>query len=151
MWLTLAIWYAASRSAARCMLVVIPVLFLPLPCPLPTAARPKATGHKIDFDDWHECVHQGALDYDTLLQPDPSLRDILCSIDLPKYILTNANRVHTERALARLGLSDCFQVGGTKDWRSRPSYNELGNWGAIQLAARGSARLGASPHGRRIL
>ncbi|KXZ52757.1 hypothetical protein GPECTOR_8g148 [Gonium pectorale] len=68
-----------------------------------------ASGYRIDFDAWHEFVHQGALDYDTLLQPDPSLRDILCSIDLPKYILTNANKVHTERCLARLGLSDCFQ------------------------------------------
>ncbi|GLC37856.1 hypothetical protein PLESTB_001483500 [Pleodorina starrii] len=74
-----------------------------------TLAGLVAAGYRIDYDDWHEFVHQGALDYDTLLQPDPSLRDILCSIDLPKYILTNANRVHTERALARLGLSDCFQ------------------------------------------
>ncbi|EFJ45366.1 hypothetical protein VOLCADRAFT_82194 [Volvox carteri f. nagariensis] len=74
-----------------------------------TLAGLVATGYRIDYDDWHEFVHQGALDYDTLLQPDPSLRDILCSIDLPKYILTNANRVHTERALARMGLSDCFQ------------------------------------------
>ncbi|KAG2498928.1 hypothetical protein HYH03_003118 [Edaphochlamys debaryana] len=74
-----------------------------------TLAGLVASGHKIDFDDWHEFVHQGALDYDTLLHPDPSLRDILCSIDLPKYILTNANRVHTELCLKRLGISDCFQ------------------------------------------
>ncbi|GIL70870.1 hypothetical protein Vretimale_3926 [Volvox reticuliferus] len=74
-----------------------------------TLAGLVASGYRIDYNDWHEFVHQGALDYDTLLQPDPSLRDILCSIDLPKYILTNANRVHTERVLARLGLSDCFQ------------------------------------------
>ncbi len=32
----------------------------------------------------HEFVHHGALNYEELLQPDPSLRDILMSIDLPK-------------------------------------------------------------------
>ncbi|GIL86726.1 hypothetical protein Vretifemale_14970 [Volvox reticuliferus] len=74
-----------------------------------TLAGLVANGYHIDYDDWHEFVHQGALDYDTLLQPDPSLRDILCSIDIPKYILTNANRMHAECVLARLGLIDCFQ------------------------------------------
>lgn len=42
----------------------------------------QASGYKIDYDEWHEFVHQGALDYNKLLHPDPSLRDILCSIDM---------------------------------------------------------------------
>ncbi|KAG2439298.1 hypothetical protein HXX76_004657 [Chlamydomonas incerta] len=74
-----------------------------------TLAGLVASGHKIDYHDWHEFVHHGALKYEELLQPDPSLRDILMSIDLPKYILTNADKEHAERCLARMGLSDCFQ------------------------------------------
>lgn len=50
------------------------------------------------------------LDYETLLQPDPALRALLASIPVPKYILTNADAVHTQRCLARLGIADCFQA-----------------------------------------
>jgi hypothetical protein len=33
-----------------------------------------------------------------------------CSIDLPKYILTNADQKHAEMCLDRLGIRDCFKV-----------------------------------------
>lgn len=68
----------------------------------------QAEGHKIDYDDWHKHVHYGVLDYAGMLKPDPELREILCSIDIPKYILTNADRKHAQICLDQLGISDCF-------------------------------------------
>lgn len=35
---------------------------------------------------------------------------VCCSIDIPKYVLTNADKHHAELVLARLGIQDCFQV-----------------------------------------
>eukprot|EP00197_Chlamydomonas_leiostraca_P001857 CAMPEP_0202887226 /NCGR_PEP_ID=MMETSP1391-20130828/42574_1 /ASSEMBLY_ACC=CAM_ASM_000867 /TAXON_ID=1034604 /ORGANISM="Chlamydomonas leiostraca, Strain SAG 11-49" /LENGTH=261 /DNA_ID=CAMNT_0049570507 /DNA_START=130 /DNA_END=915 /DNA_ORIENTATION=- len=74
-----------------------------------TMAGLAATGYKIDYDAWHEAVHHKAIDYHHLLHPDVLLREILCSIDLPKYVLTNADRKHAEICLARMGITDCFQ------------------------------------------
>lgn len=68
----------------------------------------QAAGHKIDYDDWHKEVHYGVLDYEHMLHPDAGLRDILCRMDMPKYILTNADHTHAIRCLDRLGISDCF-------------------------------------------
>lgn len=73
-----------------------------------TLAGLAATGHKIDFDHWHQLVH-GSLDYDNLIHEDGRLRDILQSIQLPKLILTNADMKHTEVCLSKLGIKDCFQ------------------------------------------
>lgn len=74
-----------------------------------TLAGLVANGHSIDYDEWHKAVHYGLLDYDSLLKPDINLRELLCSMAVPKYVLTNADRVHAQKCLARLGISDCFQ------------------------------------------
>jgi hypothetical protein len=52
------------------------------------------------------------LDYASLLKPDPELRELLCSIDVPKYIFTNADAKHMDVCLGILGIRDCFQVRG---------------------------------------
>jgi len=69
----------------------------------------QAESHQIDYDHWHGHVH-GRLEYEVLLQPDPALRELLCSIDLPRFVFTNADKAHAARCLARLGIADCFQV-----------------------------------------
>jgi putative hydrolase of the HAD superfamily len=42
------------------------------------------------------------------LVPDPALREVLESIDLPKAILTNSPAEHADRILAKLGAADLF-------------------------------------------
>lgn len=44
-----------------------------------------------------------------VLSPDPALKPFLDSIDLPKYIFTNAPMEHAERVLRRLGVESCFR------------------------------------------
>jgi hypothetical protein len=63
--------------------------------------------------DWHKFVHHDAIDY-SLLKPDPRLRDILLSCDIPKILLTNGDRKHAEMCLERMGLTDCFQVSAAR-------------------------------------
>jgi pyrimidine 5'-nucleotidase len=72
-----------------------------------TLAGLVASGHKIDYDDWHAAVH-GSLDYEQYLEPDPALRALLHSIPVRKDIFTNADRRHAERCLDLLGIRDCF-------------------------------------------
>lgn len=45
----------------------------------------------------------------THTQADPTLRALLLSIPLPKYVFTNADRAHAARCLALLGVADCFE------------------------------------------
>jgi hypothetical protein len=71
--------------------------------------RLAANGTRIDYDYWHEFIH-GSLDYDKHLQPNPELRKLLQSIDLPRFVFTNADTEHAERCLSRIGISDCFEV-----------------------------------------
>ncbi|MEW5299645.1 MAG: hypothetical protein WDW36_002639 [Sanguina aurantia] len=66
-------------------------------------------GYKIDFDEWHEFIHYGTIDYEATLHADPGLVTMLNSIALPKFVLTNADKRHAELAMARLGITDCFQ------------------------------------------
>lgn len=73
-----------------------------------TMAGLVAAGYQLDFQHWHDRVH-GTLDYSKLLTADKHLRDILQSINLPKYILTNADAKHTEACLEKLGIADCFE------------------------------------------
>lgn len=72
-------------------------------CLLHTQAR----GFEIDVDHFHATVH-GTLDYERLLQPDPRTRELLLSMDCPRYLLTNADRAHAKVCLERLGIQDCF-------------------------------------------
>ncbi|KAF8022728.1 hypothetical protein BT93_F0289 [Corymbia citriodora subsp. variegata] len=71
-----------------------------------TMAGLKALGYTFDYNDFHGFVH-GTLPYD-LLKPDPVLRHLLLSLPIRKFIFTNADKAHAARALARLGLEDCF-------------------------------------------
>lgn len=71
-----------------------------------TMAGLKALGYNFDYDDCHGFVH-GTLPYD-ILKPDPVLRHLLQSLPIRKCIFTNADKAHAARALARLGLEDCF-------------------------------------------
>lgn len=82
--------------------------------------NPQALGHKIDFDHWHKSCHYGHVDYEALIQPDPQLREMLLSIDMPKYVFTNADQRHAAICLHHLGIEDCFLVSflaGCGQWR----------------------------------
>jgi FMN phosphatase YigB (HAD superfamily) len=68
----------------------------------------QAEGYQIDFENWHEYVH-GRIDY-SLIDADPALRETLCSIELPRFVFTNADRHHADKCLERLGIADLFQV-----------------------------------------
>lgn len=74
-----------------------------------TLAGLMASGHKIDYDHWHSEIHYSLLPYASLLQPDPALREMLFSMDLPKYVFTNADKTHADICLQRLGIQDCFK------------------------------------------
>ena len=71
--------------------------------------HPQANGYQIDFDDWHAAVH-GTLPYERMLHEDKAMRELLQSIDLPKYVFTNADTKHAEICLHLLGIADLFQV-----------------------------------------
>ncbi|XP_039027739.1 uncharacterized protein LOC120161588 [Hibiscus syriacus] len=66
-----------------------------------------AVGYDFDYDEFHSYVH-GRLPYENL-KPDPSLKSLLQTLPLRKIIFTNADRVHSVKALSRLGLEDCFE------------------------------------------
>ncbi|KAG0568554.1 hypothetical protein KC19_6G028300 [Ceratodon purpureus] len=63
-------------------------------------------GYYVDHDDFHKYVH-GRLPYH-LLRPDSVLRSLLQSMPQPKYIFTNADKVHAEVVLRKLGVEDLF-------------------------------------------
>ena len=52
----------------------------------------------------------GTLPYEQMLQEDRPLRQLLQSINLPKYVFTNADEKHAETCLRLLDISDLFQV-----------------------------------------
>ena len=62
--------------------------------------------HKIDPDDFLEQVHD--IDY-SWLKPDPKLGDAIRALPGQKFIFTNGNRKHAERAAAQLGILDHFE------------------------------------------
>lgn len=72
-----------------------------------TMAGLRAIGYDFDYDEYHSFVH-GRLPYDNL-KPDPVLRSLLLSSPIRKVIFTNADSVHAEKALSKLGLEDCFE------------------------------------------
>ncbi|MGD8848418.1 MAG: pyrimidine 5'-nucleotidase, partial [Anaerolineales bacterium] len=53
-----------------------------------------------------EYIHDVPIE--TKIKDDPLLRDLLGSINIPKYIFTNASLDHAERVLSHLGLEECF-------------------------------------------
>jgi len=72
-----------------------------------TLAGLVAKGYRIDYDDWHAHAH-GVLPYE-LVHPDPKLRELLNAVPLPKWVFTNADRMHAERCLQLMGIRDCFE------------------------------------------
>ena len=78
----------------------------------------------IDFDEWHAEVH-GRLPYSELLHSDDRLRDMLLSLDLPKYVFTNADRKHAQICLDLLGIADCFEVSSRL---CRDDFTLPGRW-----------------------
>lgn len=60
----------------------------------------------VDVDDFLAFVHDVPLD--SMLEPDPHLRDVLLRYPQRKLIFTNADRPHAARVIARLGLNGCF-------------------------------------------
>lgn len=71
-----------------------------------TLAGLRALGYDISADDYHSYVH-GRLPYDRI-KPDSQLRNMLHSIRQRKIIFTNSDQIHATKALARLGLENCF-------------------------------------------
>ena len=61
--------------------------------------------HRIDPDDFLEKVHD--IDY-TWLVPDPVLGAAIRQLPGRKFIFTNGNRKHAERAARQLGILDHF-------------------------------------------
>ncbi|PKA65688.1 hypothetical protein AXF42_Ash013103 [Apostasia shenzhenica] len=90
-----------------------------------TMAGLKALGYSFDDDEFHAYVH-GTLPYEAL-KPDP--------------IFTNADKVHVERVLGRLGLEGCFQgvicfetlnpPGGNSDEDEKESGKKAGGFAQI--------------------
>lgn len=66
-----------------------------------------ALGKKIDYTHWHQHVHWN-LDYESYLQPDTVLKNMLQQMPVRKFVFTNADRKHALICLSLLGLSECF-------------------------------------------
>lgn len=61
--------------------------------------------HRVDYRDFLEKVHD--IDY-SWLDPDPALGQAIEALPGRKYIFTNGDRGHAERAAGRLGILDRF-------------------------------------------
>ncbi len=62
--------------------------------------------HNIDPDDFLEKVHD--IDY-SWLDPNPALGDVIKALPGRKFIFTNGDRGHAERAARQLGILDHFE------------------------------------------
>ena len=71
-----------------------------------TTLRGLQIHYQVDADDFLAYVHD--LPIETVIAPDPALRNVLQSLSLPKWIFTNADANHAGRVLSALGVSDCF-------------------------------------------
>jgi putative hydrolase of the HAD superfamily len=76
-----------------------------------TTLRGLQLNYEIDSEDYLDYVHDIPLD--KYIEPDPVLRAMLEQLPQPKWILTNADRNHAFRVLAKLGIDDLFS--GTVD------------------------------------
>jgi pyrimidine 5'-nucleotidase len=71
-----------------------------------TTLRGLQTHYHIDADDFLAFVHD--LPIRKMVQPDPELRELLLSLQLRKFIFTNADSAHAGRILDALELQGCF-------------------------------------------
>ncbi|MGD2058558.1 MAG: pyrimidine 5'-nucleotidase [Anaerolineales bacterium] len=60
----------------------------------------------VDPVSYMEFIHD--VPVERKIVPDPELKTLLQSVQLPKYIFTNASAEHAERILRQLGVADCF-------------------------------------------
>jgi putative hydrolase of the HAD superfamily len=71
-----------------------------------TTLRGLQANYNIDPNEYLEYVHD--LPLEKYLQPDPSLRSLLQSIPIPRWIFTNSDSKHVQRVLEILRIEDCF-------------------------------------------
>ncbi len=71
-----------------------------------TTLRGLQMHHDIDSIEYLTYVHD--LPLEEFLQPDISLRELLNSLPLRKFIFTNADLYHAQRVLDVLGVNGCF-------------------------------------------
>ena len=69
-------------------------------------AKGLALEYGIDTFDFMHYVNDFPID--EYLYPDPTVREMILRIPMDRYLLTNADRFHTNRVLRALNLSDCF-------------------------------------------
>lgn len=72
-----------------------------------TTLRGLQIRYHVDEMEYIEYVHDVPLD--SLLVPNPELRDVLRQLPQRKLIFTNADRKHAGRVLRVLGIEDCFE------------------------------------------
>ena len=71
-----------------------------------TTLRGLQLQYDVDAGDFLAYVHD--LPVESIIQPDPELRDMVDSIPLQKFIFTNADYNHAARVLSALSLNGCF-------------------------------------------
>lgn len=71
-----------------------------------TTLRGLQAEHQIDTVDYLAYVHN--LPLGQYLEPDARLRELLLSLPLPKWILTNSDLPHAHRVLEAIGIDGCF-------------------------------------------
>jgi putative hydrolase of the HAD superfamily len=62
----------------------------------------------VDPDEFMEHVH--SYDVDSLVKPNPRLREFLLELNIPRIVLTAANRVHAEKVAQAVGVLDCIDA-----------------------------------------
>lgn len=62
----------------------------------------------VNPDEFMEYVH--SYDVDSLVKPNPRLREFLLGINIPRIVLTSANRAHTEKVAQAVGVLDCIDA-----------------------------------------
>lgn len=72
-----------------------------------TTFRGLSAHYAIDPTKYFQVVHD--IDLSKYIQPAPELEELLKSLPPKKYIFTNADAAHANRALKVMGLEDCFE------------------------------------------
>ncbi len=62
----------------------------------------------VNPDEFMDYVH--SYDVDSLLKPNPRLREFLLVVNVPRIVFTSANRAHTEKVARAVGVHDCIDA-----------------------------------------